>query len=521
MKHLNRFLIASFLIMTIGSVNAQDETNPWAISVGANSVDFFPTGANGGVPLRTGESASLFEELYNAQDHWNTLPSLSYITVSRYIGKGFVAGISGSINEIGRIGDRRTSIDLEYYSLDAELSYGFKELIKSKWLDPFATIGGGYTALENEVSSNVNGFVTVNGGVGVRFWFSDNINIFLKSQYKQDFQNDDDIVTTSVRDIFVDQPILDTEGEPMLNEAGEEITENVLVNQLTEPTGILNREHFQHSFGFGIAFGGKDTDGDGVSDKNDACPTVAGLEAFNGCPDSDGDGIEDSKDTCPTVAGIAEFNGCADSDGDGIPDNTDTCPTIAGIATLGGCPDADADGITDADDNCPNEAGPRANTGCPYPDTDGDGILDKDDNCPTVAGTAAQNGCAEPVIPQISVEVINDLNVEFKSVLFDNNKATIRRESYATLDNIASIMREYTSTVFLIEGHTDSRGSDSYNLSLSDKRAASVRTYLTGKGIPNSRIQSKGFGEVRPIASNQTEAGRQENRRVEVSIISQ
>ena len=82
-------------------------------------------------------------------------------------------------------------------------------------------------------------------------------------------------------------------------------------------------------------------------------------------------------------------------------------------------------------------------------------------------------------------------------------------------------MQNYPNTVFLVEGHTDSRGSDSYNLNLSDRRAASVRTYLTGKGLSNSRIQSRGFGEVRPIATNETEAGRQTNRRVELSIISQ
>ena len=506
MKHLNRFLVASLLIMIIGTVNAQDESNPWAISIGANAVDFFPTGASGDTPLRLGETAGLFEEFYNAQDHWNVLPSISNITVSRYIGKGLAVGLTGSINEITRIGDRRTVSDLEYYSIDADASYSFKDLIKSGWVDPFATLGAGYTTLENEVTGNNNGFATVNGGLGIRFWFSESINIFFKTLYKQDFQDDGDIIASNLVDITDD--------------------EGMVVRQVAQPTGIINREHFQHSFGFGIAFGGKDTDGDGVYDSNDACPTVAGLEEFNGCPDSDGDGIEDSKDACPNVAGIAELKGCADSDGDGIPDNRDNCPTIAGISSLGGCPDADGDGVTDADDRCPNVAGPRGNTGCPYPDTDGDGILDKDDECPNVAGTRADNGCPKPepvavATPQVSLDVLNDLNIQFRSVYFDNNKATIRTQSYGTLNNIVNIMKGYPNTVFLIEGHTDSRGSDSYNLNLSDKRAASVRAYLTGKGLPNSRIQSKGFGEVRPIASNQTEAGRQSNRRVELSIISQ
>jgi len=82
-------------------------------------------------------------------------------------------------------------------------------------------------------------------------------------------------------------------------------------------------------------------------------------------------------------------------------------------------------------------------------------------------------------------------------------------------------MKQYPTTRFLIEGHTDSRGRDSYNKSLSDQRAASVRLYLEGKGIPASRLESKGFGEEKPVASNDTAAGRQENRRVNLSILEQ
>ena len=78
MKHLNKFLVASFLIMIIGSVNAQDENNPWAVSIGTNAVDFFPTGANSGTPIRVGETGGLFEDFTNAADHWNVLPSASY-----------------------------------------------------------------------------------------------------------------------------------------------------------------------------------------------------------------------------------------------------------------------------------------------------------------------------------------------------------------------------------------------------------------------------------------------------------
>jgi outer membrane protein OmpA-like peptidoglycan-associated protein len=144
---------------------------------------------------------------------------------------------------------------------------------------------------------------------------------------------------------------------------------------------------------------------------------------------------------------------------------------------------------------------------------DGDGVLDKDDECPEVAGTAANNGCPEP-----DVEVISELNEYSKTVLFDLNKATIRQDSQEALKSIAEIMNEYPNTIFHIEGHTDSTGSAEYNEKLSRERAASVEMWLEENGVPNNRLTSEGYGEERPIATNNTAAGRQDNRRVEISL---
>ena len=118
-----------------------------------------------------------------------------------------------------------------------------------------------------------------------------------------------------------------------------------------------------------------------------------------------------------------------------------------------------------------------------------------------------------------TVAVLEEINVQARTILFDLDKATIRKESYETLNNVAEIMKEYPNTQFLIEGHTDSQGSDSYNMNLSKERAASVKEYLVGQGLPASRLSSEGFGETRPIATNATAAGRQKNRRVEISLI--
>ncbi len=452
MKHLSRFLLVAMIALGCTNMQAQTEDNPWAIGIGVNAIDFYPVGED--MP-----QGDMFNEYFNVEDHWNILPSVSKLTVGRYIGAGFSAELAGSLNRIDKFGDASTD-DLTYYGIDGGVNYSFKELINPEgWFDPYLSLGGGYTWVDEE------GFGTANGGLGFNFWLTDNIAFNVESKYKHAFDNE------------------------------------------------LNK-HFQHSAGFKIAFGGTDTDGDGIYDDEDECPETPGLEEFNGCPDSDGDGIPDKDDACPELAGPAEFNGCPDSDGDGVADPQDECPNVAGLESLNGCPDADGDGIKDSEDECPNEAGPAANNGCPWPDSDGDGVLDKDDQCPDVAGTAANNGC-----PEVTVEVINELNEYSKTILFDLGKSSIRKESYDALDSISEIMNEYPQTVFHIEGHTDSQGSDSFNLKLSKERAASVRKYLVEEdGIDSSRITSEGYGESRPIATNKTAAGRQQNRRVEVSL---
>ncbi len=146
----------------------------------------------------------------------------------------------------------------------------------------------------------------------------------------------------------------------------------------------------------GLSKDDKDSDGDGIADKLDLCPSIAGLEKFMGCPDTDGDGIEDSKDKCPDMAGSKDLMGCPDSDGDGIADVEDNCPNLKGVSSNHGCPeekvsDKDNDGVPDDKDLCPGQAGSLATMGCP--DTDGDGIADKDDNCPNLKGVPANHGC--------------------------------------------------------------------------------------------------------------------------------
>ncbi|WP_299115833.1 OmpA family protein [uncultured Winogradskyella sp.] len=461
MKNLSRLLFVAVLFASFSTANAQDKNNPWAFGLGVNAVDFYPVGED--IP-----QGDFFDEFVNANDHYNFLPFLSRITVSRYLDEGFTFTVAGSLNRINKFGSNvnlstgeettnRVS-DLTYFAVDGTVSYSFMDLINSNTIDPYLGVGGGYTWVD-EIGAG-----TINGTLGLDYWLSDKVALNLQTSYKHSFED-------------------------------------------------RLAKHFQHAFGIKFKFGGADTDGDGIYDHEDACPEEAGLEAFNGCPDSDNDGIEDSKDDCPNEAGLAEFNGCPDSDGDGVVDGSDKCPTVPGLKSLAGCPDADGDGIADGDDGCPNEAGPSANNGCPYKDKDGDGVLDKDDKCPDVAGTVANDGC-----PEITDTEKARLNEYAKTILFDTGKSSIKDESKQVLADIIAILNKYPDAKFTVEGHTDSVGSAKLNTRLSEDRAASVKDYLVANGVDQFRLSSKGYGEDKPIADNKTRDGRKQNRRVEINL---
>jgi len=116
----------------------------------------------------------------------------------------------------------------------------------------------------------------------------------------------------------------------------------------------------------------------------------------------------------------------------------------------------------------------------------------------------------------------NLLAVTFKGdVTFDTNSAEVRPGLYSEINRVAGVMTQYPETLIRVEGHTDSVGSDAYNMDLSTRRANAVKTLLVQRGVADSRIEVVGYGETMPIATNDTEAGRQKNRRVEIKIAPQ
>ena len=135
------------------------------------------------------------------------------------------------------------------------------------------------------------------------------------------------------------------------------------------------------------------------------------------------------------------------------------------------------------------------------------------DECPTVKGIASNNGC-----PEIKEETKKVFDQALKGVQFETSKAVIKTSSYAILNNVAKIMEDNPEYKLDIHGHTDSQGDAAKNMTLSKERATSVKAYLVEKGIDTGRMDSEGFGITQPKATNDTAAGRAENRRVEFKV---
>jgi len=236
-------------------------------------------------------------------------------------------------------------------------------------------------------------------------------------------------------------------------------------------------------------------------------------------PDSDADGVPNHLDKCPDTPQdvTVDTHGCPiDSDGDGVPDYLDKCPdTPEGVKVNDkGCPvDSDGDGVPDYLDKCPDT--PKGASvdakGCPI-DSDGDGVPDYRDKCPdTPRGVPVDaHGC-----PIAGITVHGDEWSVDGKVLFDLNKADIKDEAGAVLDRVAAFLLKNRKYVVEIQGHTDSTGPMQYNMKLSERRAASVKDYLVGRGVSAARFTVKGFGPHEPLVENDTAANRALNRRVD------
>ena len=384
--------------------------------------------------------------------------------------------------------------DKLYFSADVT---GSLRLLKyDNWFNPYIMAGAGVASRDGE---KVHGQFPVGAGINLRL----SKGLFVNLQYEKRLVGGDNDENNQIGlGLWV----------PFGKGLEEEPKELPPVD--SDGDGITDKDDSCPQEPGLAAFGGcPDTDSDGIPDKDDECPEVAGVQAFNGCPDTDNDGLADKNDECPEVAGPIANKGCPiqDRDSDGTPDDQDACPDEAGPASLQGCPDGDNDGVVDSKDECPTVAGKASLNGCP--DRDNDGLVDSKDKCPDKAGPIANQGC-----PEIKKEEKEILNFAMRAIQFETASATLKTSSNTVLDQVADILKKYPAYSVSIDGHTDSIGKEDNNQRLSEKRAKSCYDYLVSKGIPSSSLSYTGYGETRPIADNKYKDGRKLNRRVEFNI---
>lgn len=474
------FLVLIALIAVSSNLRAQNTDYKWAIGINWQYEDFNV------VQLK-------FPDQFKYAK-WQGYSFPSAISVGR--------ALNPSFNLFGQFGLSKLEYDKmealgqplssdKFWTGDLNIAYKFANgymLKESCWFDPYIYLGLGASSIKDKDVTNGTTYFKQVTGVGFNFWLTEKVALNF-------------------------QAALD----------------NVLAPKLS--TTDAKRENYAHyTFGVKFRFGQKDTDGDGVKDKDDECPETPGKVELAGCPDKDNDGVADKDDACPDVAGKLEFKGCPDTDGDGIIDSQDACPNAAGKAELNGCPDRDNDGVADKDDKCPDVAGKKELAGCP--DRDGDGIADNDDACPDVKGLAQFNGCPDTdgdgvadnvdKCPEVFGVASNFGCPEVKKfeylkvVYFDVDKSVATSKYTKDLNEVVTILNDHSDVTFNIEGYADEIGTDSYNLKLSEKRADYVINYLVKKGIAKERLDKKFYGKTNFAADNKTAAGRALNRRVEI-----
>ena len=197
-------------------------------------------------------------------------------------------------------------------------------------------------------------------------------------------------------------------------------------------------------------------------------------------------------------------------------------------AAAAGDADPDGDSLVEPADRCPEQAedrdGHEDDDGCPDPDNDVDGVPDEADLCPfepeTVNGVEDDDGC--PDEGEAAVAVVGDKVTLNERVEFARGSARLEERSHALLEQVAGVLKARPDVRRVrVEGHTDGKGDPEGNVDLSERRAWSVREFLVSHGVAAERLEARGFGPTRPVASNGSAKGRARNRRVEVTILDQ
>jgi outer membrane protein OmpA-like peptidoglycan-associated protein len=486
---MKKILLLGFCFVTMLAANAQTEEKKWNV------------GLHGGITQYHGDLGRSF---YKTDQTYYGFGGLS---VSRYLGKLFDVNLLLSKGTIGYNNTETGSFKSDFNA--ASINLRFNITAPEYIVRPYVFAGVGAILFDSQLNFHTENYdyILPSAGAGINFRLSPMVMLNLQETFMYsnkdrrdgidnadgDFKKKDAYLTHMVGLTFNLGNSLDTDKDGVSDKKD---------NCPDTPTGVAVDK-------MGCPL---DKDSDGVADYLDNCPDMAGSKTLNGCPDKDNDGVEDSKDRCPDQAGTVTLKGCPDADKDGVADIDDQCANTkpgTKVDAKGCATDSDNDGVMDDVDRCPNVAGVLALKGCP--DTDGDGIADLDDKCPKSKGTAENKGC-----PEIAKADIVRITYIGSKIFFENNSDKLKVASLSQLDELSKILYKYEGASLTIAGHTDSVGADDFNVTLSQKRAESVRQYLIGKGISVDRLTSIGYGESQPVADNKTTLGRAKNRRVEL-----
>lgn len=359
-----------------------------------------------------------------------------------------------------------------YYTLGPDLLFAFREdSFKRNIFTPFALAGIGL--FHDDTARVRDDSAYVNIGLGLLIPVTEN-RLRIRLEARNYWVFDDDAPSEG----------LQTAPQPVTDDDFSEFHVNLGLQWSFAPNIVVQNTRVAAA----------DSDGDGVVDSG---AVVSAADAASGVV------VVGSGDQCPnTPQGVpVDATGCpADDDGDGVINYYDHCPATPPGTEVDhlGCAKTTA---CDATGQCPDSC---------EGDCDKDGVKNRMDHCPgTLPGlTVDARGC-----------VVKAQRLVLAGVNFDFNKSSLTGPSKVILNQAAEAMLGQPSMRVRIEGHTDAIASDKYNLWLSDRRAASVRRYLISKGVDASRLDSKGYGESQPIATNDTKEGRAKNRRVEFVVL--
>ncbi|WP_395066968.1 OmpA family protein [Flavobacterium sp.] len=481
---MKKFLLLCMSIAYTFTANAQSEDKKWNV------------GLHGGMIQYHGD---LGHDFYQTK---NTSYGLGGLSISRYLGKYVDLNLFLTKGTLGYNDGSISSFKSDFSAASLNLRFNF---VSSDYtVRPYVFGGAGFILFDSQLNFHKEKIDTAmpTAGGGINFKLSPVITLNLQETFM--FTNNDSrdgqvagkkddflMHTAGLTFNFGTKKDADQDGVPDSKDNCPETPAGVVVDKMGCPL---------------------DKDSDGVADYLDSCPDVAGTKAMNGCPDSDNDGVTDANDRCPNLSGTVALKGCPDSDNDGVADIDDVCVNtkFGTKVDAKGCPlDSDNDGVTDDLDRCPTVAGIVSLKGCP--DSDGDGVADIEDRCPNTKGSIANKGC-----PEITKQDAVRITYIGSKIFFENNSDKLKVASLSQLDELSKILNRYEGANLVIEGHTDSNGSDDFNMILSQKRTNSVKAYLVEKGISESRLTGIGLGETKPVASNKTTLGRAKNRRVEL-----